>query len=291
MKISDILVEKTPHLSFEVFPPKKDDEFTNAQNVLHQLSELQPDFISVTYGAGGNPADRSTVQIASDIKHRYHIEPLAHLSCVNSTKEHIGRVLDDLRENDIENILALRGDLNPNVPPQTDYRYASDLIDDIKQYGGFDIAAACYPEVHPEAADLEEDLLHLKEKVAAGATHLISQLFFDNNDYYNFLYRVRQAGITVPIEAGIMPVTNRKQIERMVSLCGASLPKKFVRIMHRYGDDPAAMQDAGIAYAVEQIVDLISNGVQGIHLYTMNNPLIAHRINQAVASLIRCSNR
>ena len=291
MKLQTLFEEKKVVFSLEIFPPKKTSSIQTIYDTLDALRDIEPDFISVTYGAGGNPADRSTVQIASDIKHRYHIEPLAHLSCVNSTKEHIGRVLDDLRENDIENILALRGDLNPNVPPQTDYRYASDLIDDIKQYGGFDIAAACYPEVHPEAADLEEDLLHLKEKVAAGATHLISQLFFDNNDYYNFLYRVRQAGITVTIEAGIMPVTNRKQIERMVSLCGASLPKKFVRIMHRYGDDPAAMQDAGIAYAVEQIVDLISNGVQGIHLYTMNNPLIAHRINQAVASLIRCSNR
>ena len=250
MKLQTLFEEKKVVFSLEIFPPKKTSSIQTIYDTLDALRDIEPDFISVTYGAGGNPADRSTVQIASDIKHRYHIEPLAHLSCVNSTKEHIGRVLDDLRENDIENILALRGDLNPNVPPQTDYRYASDLIDDIKQYGGFDIAAACYPEVHPEAADLEEDLLHLKEKVDAGATHLISQLFFDNNDYYNFLYRVRQAGITVPIEAGIMPVTNRKQIERMVSLCGASLPKKFVRIMHRYGDDPAAMQDAGIAYAV-----------------------------------------
>ena len=185
MKLQTLFEEKKVVFSLEIFPPKKTSSIQTIYDTLDALRDIEPDFISVTYGAGGNPADRSTVQIASDIKHRYHIEPLAHLSCVNSTKEHIGRVLDDLRENDIENILALRGDLNPNVPPQTDYRYASDLIDDIKQYGGFDIAAACYPEVHPEAADLEEDLLHLKEKVAAGATHLISQLFFDNNDYYN----------------------------------------------------------------------------------------------------------
>lgn len=291
MKLMHTLKQDTLSLSFEVFPPKQDAAFDSVKKATEEIAKLRPAFISVTYGAGGNPADRSTVQIASTIKHKYHIEPLAHLTCVNSTREHIGLVLDDLHKNEVENILALRGDLNPNVPPQTDYRYACDLIREVERYGGFDIAAACYPEVHPEARDLEEDIQHLKEKVDAGATHLISQLFFDNNDFYSFLYRVRQAGITVPVEAGIMPVTNRKQIERMVSLCGASLPKKFVRIMHRYGDDPAAMQDAGIAYAVEQIVDLISNGVQGIHLYTMNNPTVAHRINQAVASLIRCANR
>ncbi len=290
MKLKSLFEEKKTVFSFEIFPPKKTSSIQTIYDTLDALSGLSPDFISVTYGAGGNPADRSTVQIASTIKHKYNIEPLAHLTCVNSTHEHIGLILDDLRQNGIENILALRGDINPNIPPQTDYRYACDLIRELNTCGEFDLAAACYPEGHPECPNMEDDILHLKQKVDAGATHLISQLFFDNNDFYNFLYRVREAGIMVPIEAGIMPVTNRKQIERMVSLCGASLPKKFVKIMHRYGDDPAAMQDAGIAYAVEQIVDLISNGVQGIHLYTMNNPLIAHRISQSVASLIRCSN-
>lgn len=291
MKLKSLFEEKKTVFSFEIFPPKKTSSIQTIYDTLDALSGLSPDFISVTYGAGGNPADRSTVQIASTIKHKYNIEPLAHLTCVNSTHEHIGLILDDLRQNGIENILALRGDINPNIPPQTDYRHACDLIRELNTCGEFDLAAACYPEGHPECPNMEDDILHLKQKVDAGATHLISQLFFDNNDFYNFLYRVREAGIMVPIEAGIMPVTNRKQIERMVSLCGASLPKKFVKIMHRYGDDPAAMQDAGIAYAVEQIVDLISNGVQGIHLYTMNNPLIAHRISQSVASLIRCSNR
>lgn len=291
MKLKSLFEEKKTVFSFEIFPPKKTSSIQTIYDTLDALSGLSPDFISVTYGAGGNPADRSTVQIASTIKHKYNIEPLAHLTCVNSTHEHIGLILNDLRQNGIENILALRGDINLNIPPQTDYRYACDLIRELNTCGEFDLAAACYPEGHPECPNMEDDILHLKQKVDAGATHLISQLFFDNNDFYNFLYRVREAGIMVPIEAGIMPVTNRKQIERMVSLCGASLPKKFVKIMHRYGDDPAAMQDAGIAYAVEQIVDLISNGVQGIHLYTMNNPLIAHRISQSVASLIRCSNR
>lgn len=291
MKLKSLFEEKKTVFSFEIFPPKKTSSIQTIYDTLDALAGLSPDFISVTYGAGGNPADRSTVRIASTIKRKYNIEPLAHLTCVNSTHEHIGLILDDLRQNGIENILALRGDINPNIPPQTDYRYACDLIRELNTCGEFDLAAACYPEGHPECPNMEDDILHLKQKVDAGATHLISQLFFDNNDFYNFLYRVREAGIMVPIEAGIMPVTNRKQIERMVSLCGASLPKKFVKIMHRYGDDPAAMQDAGIAYAVEQIVDLISNGVQGIHLYTMNNPLIAHRISQSVASLIRCSNR
>lgn len=291
MKLKSLFEEKKTVFSFEIFPPKKTSSIQTIYDTLDALSGLSPDFISVTYGAGGNPADHSTVQIASIIKHKYNIEPLAHLTCVNSTHEHIGLILDDLRQNGIENILALRGDINPDVPPQTDYRYACDLIRELNTCGEFDLAAACYPEGHPECPNMEDDILHLKQKVDAGATHLISQLFFDNNDFYNFLYRVREAGIMVPIEAGIMPVTNRKQIERMVSLCGASLPKKFVKIMHRYGDDPAAMQDAGIAYAVEQIVDLLSNGVQKIHLYTMNNPLIAHRISQSVASLIRCSNR
>lgn len=291
MKLKSLFEEKKTVFSFEIFPPKKTSSIQTIYDTLDALAGLSPDFISVTYGAGGNPADHSTVQIASIIKHKYNIEPLAHLTCVNSTHEHIGLILDDLRQNGIENILALRGDINPDVPPQTDYRYACDLIRELNTCGEFDLAAACYPEGHPECPNMEDDILHLKQKVDAGATHLISQLFFDNNDFYNFLYRVREAGIMVPIEAGIMPVTNRKQIERMVSLCGASLPKKFVKIMHRYGDDPAAMQDAGIAYAVEQIVDLLSNGVQKIHLYTMNNPLIAHRISQSVASLIRCSNR
>lgn len=291
MKLKSLFEEKKTVFSFEIFPPKKTSSIQTIYDTLDALAGLSPDFISVTYGAGGNPADHSTVQIASTIKHKYNIEPLAHLTCVNSTHEHIGLILNDLRQNGIENILALRGDINLNIPPQTDYRYACDLIRELNTCGEFDLAAACYPEGHPECPNMEDDILHLKQKVDAGATHLISQLFFDNNDFYNFLYRVREAGIMVPIEAGIMPVTNRKQIERMVSLCGASLPKKFVKIMHRYGDDPAAMQDAGIAYAVEQIVDLLSNGVQKIHLYTMNNPLIAHRISQSVASLIRCSNR
>ena len=285
MKLQTLFDQKKVVFSLEIFPPKKTASIQTIYDTLDALSDVSPDFISVTYGAGGNPADRSTVQIASTIKHQYHIEPLAHLTCVNSTREHIGLVLDDLRENEVENILALRGDLNPNVPPQTDYRYACDLIREIERYGGFDIAAACYPEVHPEARDLEEDIQHLKEKVDAGATHLISQLFFDNSTFYDFREKTAIAGINVPIEAGIMPVTNKKQILRMTTLCHATLPKKFLKIMDKYENDPIAMRDAGIAYAVSQIVDLIANDVDGIHLYTMNNPYIAEKICEAVKSL------
>lgn len=290
MNIDHLFQTKKVVFSFEVFPPKKSSSIQTIYDTLDNLADLNPDFISVTYGAGGNIADRSTLEIAATIKNKHHIEPVAHLTCLNSTKEQIHSVLDELHANGIENILALRGDRNPDIPPATDFRYASELIREVKSYGDFAISAACYPEGHPEAESFDSDLIHLKEKVEAGATHLVSQLFFDNKDFYQFIYRAREIGITVPIEAGIMPVVNRKQIERMVSLCGASLPKKFVRMMHKYGNDDIAIRDAGIAYAVEQIVDLISNNVQGIHLYTMNNPYIARRISENVASLIRCAN-
>lgn len=290
MNIDHLFQTKKVVFSFEVFPPKKSSSIQTIYDTLDNLADLNPDFISVTYGAGGNMADRSTLEIAATIKNKHHIEPVAHLTCLNSTKEQIHSVLDELQVNGIENILALRGDRNPDIPPATDFRYASELIREVKCYGNFSVSAACYPEGHPEAESFDSDLIHLKEKVEAGATHLVSQLFFDNKDFYQFIYRARELGITVPIEAGIMPVVNRKQIERMVSLCGASLPKKFVRMMHKYGNDDIAIRDAGIAYAVEQIVDLISNNVQGIHLYTMNNPYIARRISENVASLIRCAN-
>ena len=292
MKIAQLFGKGKTVFSCEVFPPKKTSPVDSIYKTLDGLKDIHPDFISVTFGAGGSSnVNQSTAEIASIIQNQYHITAMAHLTCVGCTKGEATEILAQLKNSGVENVLALRGDRNPDFPPKEDFLHANELVSFIHRRGDFGVSAACYPEVHPEARDLEEDIQHLKEKVDAGATHLISQLFFDNNDFYSFLYRVRQAGITVPVEAGIMPVTNRKQIERMVSLCGASLPKKFVRIMHRYGDDPAAMQDAGIAYAVEQIVDLISNGVQGIHLYTMNNPTVAHRINQAVASLIRCANR
>ena len=211
---------------------------------------------------------------------------MAHLTCVNSTRAMIDETLEDFRQNGIENILALRGDYAKGVPPQKDFRYASELCAYIRAHGDFDVSGACYPEVHVDAADAAEDVLNLKKKVDAGAQHLISQLFFDNAVFYRFLERTKIAGIGVPIEAGIMPVTNKRQIERMVSLCGASLPPKFVKIMQRYESKPEALRDAGIAYAVEQIVDLLANGVDGIHLYTMNNPTVAKKITRAVETLL-----
>ena len=285
MKILDMYNENKTILSFEVFPPKKTSPIESVYGVLEELCSLNPAYVSVTYGAGGTASD-NTCAIASRIKHDYKIESLAHITCVNSTRPEVENVLKEFKKNDIDNVLALRGDVVPDMPPKTDFKYASELTEFIKNYGGFHIAGACYPEVHPEAKDDVSDIINLKKKVDAGADFLISQLFYDNNTFYDFTKRCRLAGINVPIEAGIMPVINQKQIQRMVSLCGASLPAKFVRIMNRYGDNPEAMRDAGIAYAVDQCVDLIANGVSGIHLYTMNNPYVARRITEAIGKLL-----
>lgn len=285
MKILDMYNENKTILSFEVFPPKKTSPIESVYGVLEELCSLKPAYVSVTYGAGGTASD-NTCAIASRIKHDYIIESLAHITCVNSSRPEVENVLKEFKKNDIDNVLALRGDVVPDMPPKTDFKYASELTEFIKNYGGFHIAGACYPEVHPEAKDDVSDIINLKKKVDAGADFLISQLFYDNNTFYDFTKRCRLAGINVPIEAGIMPVINQKQIQRMVSLCGASLPAKFVRIMNRYGDNPEAMRDAGIAYAVDQCVDLIANGVSGIHLYTMNNPYVARRITEAIGNLL-----
>lgn len=285
MKISDLYKEDKTILSFEVFPPKKTSPIESVYGALEELCSLKPAYISVTYGAGGTAAD-NTCAIAAKIKHDYNIEPIAHITCVNSSKAEVEASLDSFKANDIENVLALRGDIVPDMEPKTDFKYASELTVFIKKKGGFHIAGACYPEVHPEAKDEVSDIINLKKKVDAGAEFLISQLFYDNRIFYEFEKRCRLAGINVPIEAGIMPVINTKQIQRMVSLCGASLPAKFVRIMNRYENNPEALREAGIAYAVDQCVDLIANGVSGIHLYTMNNPYVARRITEAVDKLL-----
>ena len=286
MKLAELFNNRKTVFSFEVFPPKRDNPIETIYNTLDALQDLKPDFISVTYVASGSLADNSTCEIASAIKHRYGIESAAHLTCVNSTKEEVTQVLKKLHDNGVENILALRGDLVPDVEPKEDFKHASELITFIRESeNDFGISGACYPEGHLDSRDQIEDILNLKKKVDAGAQHLISQLFFDNNLFYDFLDKARIAGINVPIEAGIMPVVNKKQIERMVSLCGASLPAKFTKMMSRYETRPEAMRDAGIAYAVNQIVDLVSQGVDGVHLYTMNNPYIAKRISESVKSL------
>ena len=285
MSIAELFRQKPVVFSFEIFPPKRHSAVDTIWSTLAQLEGLGPDFISVTYGAGGGGGKSYTAQIAGAIRKRHGITPLAHLTCVNSTKEEVLENLAALREEGVENILALRGDRLPGVEPKTDFLHASDLISFIREQGGFSLSGACYPEVHTEAPDPVTDIRNLKRKVDAGAEHLVSQLFFDNAAFYAFVERARIAGITVPIEAGIMPVVNAKQILRMVSLCGASLPQKFTRMISRYEQNPAALRDAGIAYAIDQIVDLIAQGVEGIHLYTMNDPDVARRISQAVENL------
>ncbi len=287
MKISSLFKEGRTSFSFEVFPPKKDGSIAAIYSTLEQLSDLHPDFISVTYGAGGSAAGCSTRELCTFIKENCHTESIAHLTCVNSDKADIDEKIKEFEEYGIENVLALRGDINPNFPPKNDFKYASDLITYMKVRSNLHFSGGCYPEVHPEAANMVDDIRNLKKKVDAGAEHLISQLFFDNTYFYDFLEKARIAGINVPIEAGIMPCTNAKQIQRMVSMCGASLPQKFAKMIQRYEHNEEAMRDAGIAYAVDQIIDLVAHGVDGIHLYTMNNPYIARKISESVEKVIR----
>lgn len=283
MKTIELLKNKST-LSFEVFPPKSTTPVESIYKTIDGLSKVSPDFISVTYGAGGS-VNNATIDICSVIKNKYNIEAVAHLPCINLTKEKVLSELAQLKENNIENILALRGDINPDIAPKEEFHYASELVEFIKANGDFNVIGACYPECHPEAKSFVEDIHNLKSKVDAGCSQLITQLFFDNETFYNFHEKTAIAGINVPIEAGIMPVTNRRQIERMATLCHAKLPKKFLTIMEKYENNPTAMRDAGIAYAVSQIVDLIANDVDGIHLYTMNNPYVAQKICEAVQSL------
>ena len=286
MKTCDLFKKKTV-LSFEVFPPKRTDTVDTVYSTVAALKELTPDFISVTYGAGGGRATcDATLSIASAIKYEYGIESVAHLPCIGLTKEEATNQLERFKAAGIENILALRGDIPEVGAPSGDFAHASDLISFIRERYDFNLIAACYPEGHNESESVLADIHNLKIKTDAGATQLISQLFFDNDYFYRFLERCRLANIDVPIEAGIMPVANKKQIERMVTLCGVTLPKKFVATMTRYEDNPEALRDAAIAYAVDQIVDLIAQGVDGIHLYTMNNPYIARRIHEAVYRLL-----
>ncbi|MDE6657825.1 MAG: methylenetetrahydrofolate reductase, partial [Oscillospiraceae bacterium] len=241
----------------------------------------------VTYGAGGGTSGgKITCELSARLQNQYHIKSVAHLPCISYTKQEITDILQDFKANGITDILALRGDKSPDRPEKTDFKYASDLIQFIKTQGDFEIYGACYPETHPEAISATADLRNLKHKVDMGAKHLISQLFFENENFYQFREKCEIIGIHVPIEAGIMPVVNASQIQRMVSLCGASLPRKFTVMMQRFGHSPEAIRDAGIAYAVDQIVDLVANGVDGIHLYTMNNPYVAKRITEAVSGIL-----
>lgn len=288
MKVINKFKQNKTVFSLEVFPPKKfTDSIDIVYETLDKLTNINPDYISVTYSAGGGGNTEHSCKIASIIKSTHHVEPVAHLTCLTNDKNDIDKAIADFKAVGAENILALRGDKNPDLTPKKDFTYASDLVSYIKsKYPEMGVSGACYPEVHMESENEIQDILNLKKKVDAGAEFLISQLFFDNSVFYRFVEKARIAGINVPIEAGIMPVTSSKQILRMVDMCGASLPRKFSMMMQKYGSNPEAMRDAGIAYAVDQIVDLIANGVEGIHLYTMNNPYVATKIAENIKSLL-----
>ena len=278
MKVSELLKSDQVTISVELFPPKKGSQLENYKAIVGQMAELKPSYISCTYGATGGTSDY-TVEIADTIN-SHGIPAIAHLTCASSTKEKVQSVIKELKERNIENILALRGDIpeNADFPLPDQYHHAIELIGEIKEIGDFCIGGACYPEGHPEAATMEEDLQHLKEKVDAGCDYLTTQMFFDNNVYYRFLYKALAKGIDVPVVPGIMPVTNAAQVKRTISLTGNLVPAKFLSIVDRFGNDPEAMKQAGIAYATEQIIDLIANGVNHIHIYSMNKPDVAGAI-------------
>ena len=284
MKIRDILAEKKPTLSFEVFPPKTEDTYESVEKAAVEIAKLDPAFMSVTYGAGGGTSDY-TVKIVSSIQ-SYGVTPLAHLTCVSSTREKVAHVLGELKEKGIENVLALRGDMPKDGITPGQYHYASELIHEIKEAGDFCIGAACYPEGHVESANKSVDMDYLKQKVEAGCDFVTTQMFFDNSILYSYLYRIREKGITVPVIAGIMPVTNAKQIKRIIQMSGTCLPSRFLSIVDRFGDNPAAMKQAGIAYATDQIIDLIANGIKGIHVYSMNKPDVAQKIKENLSEIL-----
>ena len=288
MLIKDIFNQKKPVISFEIFPPKKYSNIDVIYSTLEALKDLRPDFISVTYGAAGSTRDK-TVEIASIIKNKYDIEALAHLTCIGLDQEGLDKIIGELIKNNVRNVMALRGDLPEGMDKKeldsSSFAHASDIIASIKKHEDFSTGGACYPEVHPECESLDKDIENLKLKVDSGADFLVTQLFFDNDKFYNFMDKARKAGINVPISTGIMPVTNKKQIERMISLSNATLPSKFRRILDKYENDGEALKEAGIVYATEQIIDLLSWGIDGIHLYTMNRPETCRKIINNITSI------
>ena len=286
MRISELLKTDEVTISCELFPPKQGAQLENYKKIVHDMAQVKPAYMSVTYGATGGTSDY-TVELANEVCNVNHIPALAHLTCASSTKEKVASVIAELKEKGIENILALRGDIpaNADFPLPNQYHHASELISEIRAQGDFCIGGACYPEGHPEAETIFEDLDHLKEKVEAGCEFLTTQIFFDNNILYNFMYKALKRGIDVPVVAGIMPVTNASQIKRIVSLSGNMVPPRFLAIVDRFKDDPKAMRQAGIAYATEQIIDLIANGVNHVHIYTMNKPDIAAAIFENLSDI------
>ena len=290
MKLSTLLAGDGMHLSFEVFPPKTDSAFDSVKTATEEIAKLRPSFMSVTYGAGGGTS-RYTLEIAKNIKEHYDVPMLAHLTCVSSTKETVRARIEDMKAAGIENIMALRGDLTPELAASDRsgwaYRHAVDLIHDIRASGAdFCIGGACYPEIHPESTDQKEDIKYLKEKVDAGCSFLTTQMFFDNNLLYNFLYKIREAGITVPIIPGIMPITGANQVERAIKLSGSFMPQRFKSLVDKFGSNPAAMKQAGIAYATDQIIDLFANGIKNVHVYSMNKPDVAAKIQANLSDII-----
>ena len=291
MKLSELLKQDKCSLSFEVFPPKTDTAFSSVREATEEIAQLNPSFVSVTYGAGGGTS-RYTLEIAKNIKQTYGVPTLAHLTCVSSTRETVHARIEDMKNAGIENVMALRGDLTPEMEnadrSKWTYRHAVDLVHELKESGAdFCIGGACYPEIHPESANQKEDILYLKEKVDAGCEFLTTQMFFDNNLLYNFLYKIREAGITVPIIPGIMPITNAKQEERAVKLSGSFMPQRFKSLVDKYGSSPDAMKQAGIVYALDQIIDLYANGIKNVHVYSMNKPDVAEKIQSNLSEIIR----
>ncbi len=290
MKLSKLLKEDTLSISFEVFPPKTDSSFDSVEKAVNEIAKLKPSFMSVTYGAGGGTS-KYTLDIAKKIKNEYNVSTLAHLTCVSSTKNTVKKRIEAMELAGIENVLALRGDIPADIktfePGELQYHHAAELVRELKDSGAdFCIGGACYPEVHPESANQKEDIKYLKEKVDAGCEFLTTQMFFDNNLLYNFLYKIREAGITVPVIAGIMPITNANQVERAIKLSGSFMPNRFKSIVDKFGSDPKAMQQAGIAYATDQIIDLFANNIKNVHVYSMNKPNVAKNILNNLSEIV-----
>lgn len=290
MKLTQVFQSGKLSLSFEVFPPKTGSSFETVRTATEEIARLRPSFMSVTYGAGGGTS-RYTLDIARKIKHEYGVPTLAHLTCVSSTRETVRQRIEDMKAAGIENVMALRGDLPPEMAGQDrsawHYRHAVDLIRELRESSAdFCIGGACYPEIHPESASQKEDIRYLKEKVDAGCSFLTTQMFFDNHLLYNFLYKIREAGITVPVIPGVMPITNANQVERAMRLSGSFMPQRFKSLVDRFGSSPAAMKQAGIAYATDQIIDLFANGITNVHVYSMNKPDVAQKIQANLSDLL-----
>ena len=290
MKIIDLLTEEKLTLSFEVFPPKTESVFDSVKHATEEIAKLKPAFMSVTYGAGGGTS-KYTLDIAKNILKEYGVPTLAHLTCVSSTKQTVKERIADIKNSGIKNVMALRGDIPKDIENQDrngwDYKYAIDLVRELKEDNpDLCIGGACYPEIHPESANQKEDIKHLKEKVEAGCDFLTTQMFFDNNILYNFLYKIREAGITVPVMPGIMPITNANQVERAIKLSGSFMPQRFKSLVDKFGSSPDAMKQAGIIYATDQIIDLFANGIKNVHVYSMNKPDVAEKILNNLSDIL-----